>query len=94
LPSQEGDIYHVYIKYSEKKVIDEYPSETNYDWIYTLPANASNISSTTSEKYSDSSSELPNTAFLSNKDTKGNGYYYIGVKLISKLKMNIFEFDY
>jgi hypothetical protein len=72
-PEQKGDIYHIYVKYSDKKVIDVQPSEKSYDYAYTLP----NFNQTESE-------EKMHTIFIPQNETKGNGTYYIGVKLAGK----------
>ena len=72
-PEQKGDIYHIYVKYSDKKVIDVQPSEKSYDYAYTLP----NFNKTESE-------EKMHTIFIPQNETKGNGTYYIGVKLAGK----------
>ena len=73
MPTEPGEFYHVYIKYTDKKVIDTYPDENNYDYMFTLPNN----------KSSSSAPEIKYSAFIGSNETKGNGTYYIGVKLIS-----------
>ncbi|CAF0709342.1 unnamed protein product [Brachionus calyciflorus] len=73
IPETPGDIYHIYIKYSETKITSVYPDEKNHDYAFTSPD--------LSGYYTDPSNELMYTAFISNNDTKGNGTYYIGVKL-------------
>lgn len=75
-PEIPGDIYHLYIKYSKTRVTDVYPDEKHHDYAFTLP----NL------LYSDQSKELMHTAFISNNETKGNGTYYIGIKLAGKFK--------
>jgi hypothetical protein len=81
IPLVSGDYYHVYIKYSTKKVIDLYPDESNYDYAFTLPNNKSyHIDGAYRQSYE----ELRYTAFVSSNETKGNGTYYIAVKLASK----------
>lgn len=67
--------YHVYIKYSVTKVTDVYPNEINADYVFTLPNNR------TLEK--NQPRDLKNTAFIPANMTKGNGTYYVGVKLAS-----------
>lgn len=76
MPEIPGDFYHIYIKYSTAKVIEEYPDEKNYDYAFTSP-NSIYLEEGDFE-------ELRYTSFISNNDTKGNGTYYIGVKLASK----------
>ena len=83
LPEKAGDWYHVYIKYTPLKVIDEYPSETTYDYYFTLPTNSS-AGTTNANAY-----EMRHTAFIRANETKGNGTYYIAVKLGSMLIENI-----
>ena len=76
IPDCPDEYYHIYIKYTNKSYLEEYPDEKNHDWVFTSPNNM-----TLDEG---DSSELRYTAFLSNTDTKGNGTYYIGIKLASK----------
>lgn len=76
------NFYHVYVKYSVTKVISEYPDETNYDYVFTLPNNNS--------YRAEFVQELKNTAFIPSNATKGNGTYYFGVKLAS-LYINLFK---
>ena len=72
-PDTIGDIYHVYIsKYTLDTPSDQkYPTEQYNDYAFTLPNNR-DVNET---------SELKYTAFIGNNETKGNGTYYIGVKL-------------
>jgi hypothetical protein len=72
-PQVPGDYYHVYIKYSEARVSTVMPSEENFDYSFTLPNNKT--------FKNDYTGELPHTAFIANNETKGNGTYYIAVKL-------------
>ena len=76
IPDSVGDIYHVYIRYSADPAMDDlrYPTEKNYNWVFTLPNNNTN-----DEHFS----ELKYTAFLGINETKGAGTYYIGIKLAS-----------
>lgn len=72
-----GNFFHVYVKYSVTKVASVYPDEKNHDYVFTLPSNKTFIN--------DRTRELKHTAFISNNDTKGNGTYYFGVKLVGIL---------
>jgi hypothetical protein len=75
-PLVDGDIYHVYISYTPNKTIDTYPSETSHDYAYTIPRNETFVGTLEDEfKY---------RIFLLSNETKGNGTYYIGIKLASK----------
>lgn len=76
------NIYHIYIKYSMTKVATEYPNEVNYDYVFTLPNNR------TLEK--DQPRDLKNTAFIPSNMTKGNGTYYIAVKLIGSWRFFLY----
>ncbi len=77
MPENEGDLYHVYIKFSANPKTDDskYPDEKNYDFSFSLPKNKTN---------QEDLSELRYTAFIASNETKGNGTYYIAVKLYSK----------
>jgi hypothetical protein len=77
IPENEGDLYHVYVKFSVSPKTDElkYPDEENFDYSFSLPKNRTDPSDT---------SELRYTAFIGSNDTKGNGTYYIAVKLYSE----------
>ena len=78
IPDSVGDIYHVYVKYSANPATDDlrYPTESNFDWVFTLPNN---------NTYDEQLYELKYTAFLGINETKGAGTYYIGIKLASNL---------
>lgn len=76
-PEIPGDMYHLFIKYSNTRVTDVYPDEKHHDYSFTLP----------NMFYSDPSNELMYTAFISNNETKGNGTYYIGIKLAGQSKL-------
>jgi hypothetical protein len=76
LPECPGEFYHVYVKYTTKRVIDEVVDEKNFDWRFTVPNNMT-LGLTDSD-------ELKYSVFISNNDTKGNGTYYAGVKLASR----------
>lgn len=76
IPNNPGDLFHLYIKYSKNPKTDElkYPDEENYDYVFTLPTNAT---------YSKDKTELKYTAFVGQDRIKGSGAYYIGLKLFS-----------
>jgi hypothetical protein len=78
IPETQGDFYHIYIKYSAKRTIsqDEYPDESSFDYHCMSPNNKTYENSP--DKY-----ELVHTCFIAANETKGNGTYYIGVKLAS-----------
>jgi hypothetical protein len=80
-PDTPGDYFHVYMsRYTLDTPSDQkYPSEKYHDWAFTVPNNRSEDPAT---------SELPFTAFISNNETKGNGTYYIAVKLAGKIKLD------
>ncbi len=83
LPQRLGDWYHVYIKYTPLKVLgadDEYPSQSSNDYNFTLPS-----SPAIRNDPSYARDELAHTAFIRANETKGNGTYYIGVKLGCKI---------
>jgi hypothetical protein len=79
IPETPGDFYHIYIKYSAKKTINpnEYPDEASFDYYCMSPNNKT-------YKNSQDEYELIHTCFIGINETKGNGTYYIGVKLASK----------
>lgn len=75
-PLTKGDYYHVYISHSPKKTIAEYPNEKSHDWVFTVPNNL------TYDESTEEGRDFKHTIFLSNNETKGEGYYFIGVKLV------------
>lgn len=85
-PQVTGDYYFVYISHSPNRTTPNYPNELSYDYLFTVPRNES-------FDESEEGNELKHTAFISNKDSKGAGMYYIGIKLISEYKLG-FIFSY
>ena len=75
-PEVEGDFYHVYISHTPNKTIDQYPNENSHDYAFTIPRN---------ETSANENDEFRYRIFLRSNETKGNGTYYIGIKLASKL---------
>jgi hypothetical protein len=74
-PEVDGDFYHVYISHTPNKTISEYPNEKTHDYAFTVPQNSSQTGENDAFKY---------RIFLRSNETKGNGTYYIGIKLASK----------
>ena len=70
MPEVDGDYYHIYVKYSVKKVIEVYPDEASFDYAYTVPSNRTELDY-----------EARHTVFMRANETMGNGTYYVGVKL-------------
>lgn len=72
-PDTPGDMYHVYIsKYTLDTPSDQkYPNEQYHEYKFFLPNN----------RTVEETSELKYTAFIPNGETKGNGTYYVGIKL-------------
>jgi hypothetical protein len=69
-PDVPGDYYHIYAAYSLTKVIEVQPNENSYDWTYTVP------------NHNAESEQKMHNIFMPQNETKGNGTYYFGIKLI------------
>ncbi len=76
------DIYAVYVSFERNETLEEFPTESKFDWIFILP-NKTNLSST-SDVNSEDEYELRHTIFMPPNIHMGNGTYIFGVKLISK----------
>lgn len=74
MPEVDGDYYHIYVKYSVKKVIEVYPDEASFDYAYTVPSNRTELDY-----------EARHTVFMRANETMGNGTYYVGVKLAGEV---------